>query len=71
MVVWKENTMFDRMPLISSEVEVTTSFKESYLFSDSEFRFTTYRGKVINSACAEIVKDTNFSTQGNKCLDQM
>lgn len=59
MVVCKENTMFDRMPLISSEVEVTTSFKESYLFSDNEFRFTTYRGKVINPPYA--ISNTEFA----------
>ena len=39
--------MFDRMPLISSEVEVTTRHRESYLFATNEFRDTIYRGKVI------------------------
>ena len=36
------------MPLLSSEVEVTTRFRDSYYLATSEFRETTYRGKVIN-----------------------
>ena len=44
-----ENKMFDRMPLPTSVVEVTTRFKESYLFAKNAFRDTVYHGKVITA----------------------
>lgn len=53
--------MYDRMPLPTSEVEVTTRFKESYYLSKNEYRDTVYRGKVISPPYA--ISNTEFALQ--------
>lgn len=41
--------MYDIKPNIGAFVRVTTRHKESYLFSNNEFRETTYYGKIIKA----------------------
>lgn len=36
-----------KLPEIGSRVQVTTSFRETYLFADSPFRLTDYEGDVV------------------------
>jgi hypothetical protein len=53
--------MFDRMPLPTSEVEITTRHKEMYYLATDEYRDTVYRGKVISPPYP--IANTEFALQ--------
>jgi hypothetical protein len=53
--------MFDRMPLPTSEVEITTRHKEMYYLATDEYRDTVYLGKVISPPYP--IANTEFALQ--------